>query len=479
MFGIWGFGPDAVVSAHNNNLTNLLRGLVERVYLVDGPNGLAPPPRPGPGVFAGRLSGFRRGLLRHLPKTPRVDYDTFVGYYTGRQKALYQKAVDSLMHNPVSRKDARVKTFVKAEKTDFTAKPDPAPRVIQPRDPRYNVEVGRYLKPVEKLVYRAIAKVWGGPTVLKLNAAQQAAELRRMWDQMHQPVAVGLDASRFDQHVSQAALGWEHSVYAQAALGSERGELERLLRWQLETVGVAYLPTGRVTYTVEGARMSGDINTSLGNCLLMSAMVWAWCQEKGVRARLANNGDDCVVVMEKGDLARFMGGLDAWFTEMGFTMKVEAPVDVFEKIEFCQTRPVWTTEGWIMVRTVDRAVYKDLSSLLNLHLGYQAYLGAVGECGLAACGGIPIYQSLYTAMSAAGKRSAVTRHAATLGGLRFLSAGMRRGFGDIHPATRASFTFAFGILPDEQEALESWLADNPIPHTKPQTLTPFVNRWYR
>jgi hypothetical protein len=87
-------------------------------------------------------------------------------------KAVYQRAVDSLRSEPVRRDDARIKPFVKAEKINVSKKPDPCPRLIQPRSPRYNVEVGVYLKPLERLVYRAIAKVWGGQTVLKLNAEE-------------------------------------------------------------------------------------------------------------------------------------------------------------------------------------------------------------------------------------------------------------------------------------------------------------------
>ena len=44
-----------------------------------------------------------------------------------------------------------------------TKKPDPAPRVIQPRNVRYNVEVGRYLRRFEHYLYRGIDEIWNGP----------------------------------------------------------------------------------------------------------------------------------------------------------------------------------------------------------------------------------------------------------------------------------------------------------------------------
>lgn len=480
MYRIWGFGPDIKWGIHNNNLTNFLRGLVERVYLVQSRawQGLVPTPRPEARAFDIRLAEFRRRLRRWLPRAAPVDANTFVEYYRGRKRSIYAKAAASLIGTPLRAVDAYVKSFVKAEKVNLSKKPDPAPRLIQPRDPRYNVEVGRFLRPLEKVVYRAIAKVWGGPTVLKVNAAQQGSALRDMWEQFKHPVAVGLDASRFDQHVSRDALRWEHSVYLACFDGQERERLAQLLQWQLHNVGRAYLPTAAVKYRVEGCRMSGDINTSLGNCLLMCAMVWAYCEERGIRARLANNGDDCIVVMEEEDLARFSLGLEDWFLSLGFEMEVEAPVRVFEEIVFCQTQPVWHPTGWTMVRDPRIAVSKDLVSLLNLEQALAAYYRAIGDCGLSAYGGMPVFQELYMQLKQAGKATRLGEQSGVGEGFRRLAEGMNRSYGPIHPMTRASFCFAFGITPDEQVSLENWLRDCPIDPAPRHTLTGIVPKWF-
>ena len=57
----------------------------------------------------------------------------FLDFYTGRRRSIYEGAVKSLEGLSVQRRDAYLKTFVKAEKINTTKKPDPAPRVIQPR----------------------------------------------------------------------------------------------------------------------------------------------------------------------------------------------------------------------------------------------------------------------------------------------------------------------------------------------------------
>jgi hypothetical protein len=89
-------------------------------------------------------------------------------------------------------------------------------------------------------------------------------------------------------------------------------------------------------YEVEGARMSGDMNTSSGNCMIMVSLVFAYLSEKRIKWRLANNGDDCVIVIEQKHLGK-LEDLPKWFLKMGFRMEVEEPVYEFERIEFCQT----------------------------------------------------------------------------------------------------------------------------------------------
>ena len=74
--------------------------------------------------------------------------------YVGRKRGIYERAYTSLMVRAIGVRDAWVNTFVKAEKVNFDKKTDPAPRVIQPRSPRYNLEVGRYLKLYEKELFR-------------------------------------------------------------------------------------------------------------------------------------------------------------------------------------------------------------------------------------------------------------------------------------------------------------------------------------
>lgn len=447
---------------HNNSMNNGRRALVERVFRYRDAGGQLVPPPPCSADVPSRLRRFTRSLRKHMYLHRPVTRQAFADMYSGRRRDVYVRAVEDLARRPFTKGDSAIAgAFVKCEKINFSAKHDPAPRAIQPRTPRYNVEVGRYLKPLEHGVYEAIAQVFGGPTVMKgLSAEGVAKELRGMWDQFSVPVAVGLDASRFDQHVRAEMLRWEHSVYEGCFLGCDRDELRKLLHLQLHNKGYMRCDDGILKYQVYGSRMSGDMNTSLGNCLIMCALVFTLAEERGIKVRLANNGDDCVVVMEARDVETFNRGLKEWFWDFGFNMKVEAPVDEFEGIEFCQSHPVWDGQCWIMVRNPLTTLSKDACAVVRDFghgTGARKWLWAVGECGMRMAGGIPVVQEHYAAFLRHGVRGLGYNPATHETGMYFLAQGLQRGYKAPTDDARVSFYKAFGLSATHQVELEARL----------------------
>lgn len=437
-------------------MVNITRALEERVFHVEGPAGLTPPPVPAPGAYS-RLSDFRSQLLKRIGGSTPVTRDQFVDMYRGRRRTIYSSAAQSLLTRPVELKDAYLSAFVKAEKLNLSAKADPCPRVIQPRHPRYNVEVGKYLKHLEHRVYDAIAAIFGHPVVMKgYNANEVGRELADAWGAFWEPVGIGLDASRFDQHVSEAALKWEHSVYVGTQSGTNKDELRRLLRMQIVNKGFARCGGAVVKYKVRGSRMSGDMNTALGNCLIMTALVHRYCAEKNLKVRLLNNGDDCMLIMERSDLYK-MDGLPAWFLEMGFTMKVEEPVYELEQCVFCQTQPVLVQGEYRMVRDPRVSLAKDACSFLPIQ-GEKAarrYLGTLGDCGLALNSGVPVQQAYFQGLRLASGGLRMGECPAMESGMAQLATRMKIHEGTIDADSRVSYWKAFGITPDHQLALEA------------------------
>jgi hypothetical protein len=456
--------------AHNNDLPNLLRALNERVFnveaCVDGIKGLVPTPQPHQGVWRS-LSYVAKRLATKVINVGWFDpltCDEFVNQCPANKKALYTRAAKLYVERGWSARDAKIKCFVKFEKINFTKKADPAPRIIQPRTPVYNIALGRFTRCVEEKLYHALAEEWGvmegEKVVMKgLTVEEVAHQLRLKWNRVRDPVALGLDASRFDQHVSRDALIWEHSIYKK--LFGYNPELAALLKMQLNNRGYAFVDGHKIEYKVDGTRASGDMNTSLGNCLIMCELVLEYVRSVGINAQFANNGDDCVLIIERADLAK-VANLDTWFLTYGFEMKLESTATTFEHIEFCQMQPVMTcasTDSWVMVRQPVSAFGKDAMSLaVNTELGFRQWSYQVGVGGHALYGDMPIYCELYEAYRRNGIPSNVSSSyvVSDSGFIRLTKVPRIRGNTPV-PVTddvRLSFYSAFGYPPSVQIAME-------------------------
>jgi len=414
------------------------------------------PPPVNPGRFTSRLATFRARLIDIDPTATKMSLREVVETYLGRRRAIYDRALERLVQLGLSRQHAASIAFVKMELVN----PAKAPRCIQPRDPVYNLCLGRYIKAIEYRVYKAIGKVFGdGPTVMKgYNVEQIGRIIRGKWRSFNRPVAVGLDATKFDMHVSPAALRWEHEYYL-SLFGGDR-TLRKLLRWQMNNKGYGYAPDGKLRYTVTGKRFSGDMNTGLGNCLLMCAMVHAYSSHVGVPVKLVNNGDDCVVFMEQEHLARFMSEVQDWFLDMGFRMVAEAPVHELHQIEFCQMHPIEIGDACRMVRNIPVAIRKDTLTVhpMTNDLHREKWCTAVGTGGLWLTGGVPVLQDFYAAYQRIGcmRTSKMMDDPTFATGMKLMSKGMTEVYRVPDAWTRVQVFEAWGISPDEQETLEEW-----------------------
>lgn len=440
---------------YNNSMSVMKRALTERLYFVkDGAGGFKECPRPVPGAFD-QLLGFRNAVVRKLPAQPPVwTNEEFVQSYTGPRQARYKTAAANLMLRGIRRRDGYLKTFIKAEWYDGTDKSDPCPRLIQPRSYEYNVAVGRYLRPAEKLVYKAIDRVFGHHVVLKCDAPWKRAEtILEHWGQFEDPVFVGMDASRFDQHVSGEALGFEHGLYNTIFKSKE---LARLLSWQVDQVGYANLIDGALKYTVEGCRGSGDMNTALGNVFLMCAISYEYLSKLGVKYRFIDDGDDCGFFIERRDLGKVQG-LEEHYLKFGFEMEVEQPVDVLERVEFCQSRPVQLhADHWMMIRNVHKCLKQDALIISSRDWATATEVRhATGVCGLALYEGVPVLDAWYRSfLSNEVRLDRVERVLQDPIRSWRSYATQKRPYEVNEVVARNSLYRAFDIAPDHQAAME-------------------------
>lgn len=473
--------PNIQFTSFSKDISTLRHAVLERLVYVDG----RPPPVPrDPTFYSREMRPAYRMIIKHLLEHTSLTQDQFLDSYTGRKRTIYEGAIFNCdNHARIPRRCGNSSPFVKFE--NLACKTDGeffglTPRVIQARSPEYNYRLGVHLKPMEKNIYQAINKMFKSRTVMKgLNAVEVGYQLQRKWLKFSRPVAIGLDAKRFDQHVHIHALKWEHSIYKHLMRHSDchtRSEFSELLSWQCDNRGVSHLPDGTLKLKLNGVRASGDMNTSTGNVLLMCSMIYCFMRQYGIKYELVNNGDDCVLVFESDWYAQhpnFTPELREWFLSAGFNMQVEAPVYTLEHIEFCQTKPVFDGKRYVAVRGGWKNISKDHHSTKPLtdEISYKRWSTSVGIGGLRMYGNMPILGAHYKSMCFDVPE--ITNDPLQDSGRKYLGAGMKLSYCTPTLEARVSYWEAYGVIPSDQILFEHNYT--PTPFNKPDVVDRFTD----
>lgn len=332
-----------------------------------------------------------RILLRKLHPVTPWSAEQVLTHFKGKRRARYQNAWDSLQAEPLTNRDALIKAFIKPEKMDVGAKINPDPRVIQARNARYNILLAQYLKPMEDQLYN----IRGGHSNTRLiakglNQVDRAKLFLRKWSHYQRPVCYSLDASRWDKHCDVELIRIEHSVYERLCPDPQ---LSWLLRMQIHNRCVT---AGGVRYKTLGKRMSGDMNTALGNCLLMVICLEAACHNLGLRKYdILDDGDDCLVIVEAAEEQKLAGVIQE-FLNYGHELKLENRATDLHSVQFCQSKIIYRSglpptfvRNWVKVLSC-ACVGTRYWHEPNLR---RALMAAVGDCELALNQGVPIIQA--------------------------------------------------------------------------------------
>jgi len=441
---------------HNNSLANLERAIVERVFTVKVGGEQVIPPQPLQGIVWKRLGPFYRQLVHQTGRIGVMTTEQFVDTYTGVKRKAYQRTADDLEVRPLERKDAFIAAFIKDEKTNLSRKSDPCPRIIQPRSKRFNLCIGKILKPMEKPIFHAMARIFGSDVVMKgLNASQRGRILEEKWARFEKPVGILLDATRFDQHCNADIIAAERRVFESVTTDVE--ELRRLNRMRAVNTCFARVSGGGFKYSVKGGRMSGDMDTALGNCMTMCAMTWTFMRYLGIKFEYMNDGDDGVLIVEEQNRQLVLDNFQWYFLDFGFSMKLEGIANVIEEVEFCQAQPVFNGEQYVFVRNPYICLGKDSLSLRGLTDtdSLRELSNSIGWCGLSLAGDMPIFWRFYSSMIYGDDPGRVYNT-----GMAFLSKGMSPKIKPPSMATRLSFQRAYRLSPDDQMAIEDCIQES-------------------
>jgi hypothetical protein len=413
-------------------------------------------------TLADGMEIMRQLALERGRKAPLTTQE-FLDCYVGSKKKVFTAVAVKAERRPFDiSKASKVQCFTKDEYCKEV------PRIIQPRSPEFNLQLGRWIKHLEHSIYMDLDLMFDNTgkhvTVQKGRThIERGNAIHKAWKEFKNPVAIELDAARFDQHLNAALLMTANAItewYSQDVHVSGLTKLRSLLNAQILNKGRFYGPDGVIKYSVDGCGMSGDMNTSLRNVVIMCLGMYSYLNQVGVKYRYGNDGDDGWLIVEAKDLGRVLEPLENWFLKLGLTMKVEGIKYHLEDIEFCQGKPVYNEDhGYILVPKPQKRLYSDLVSTKDLSSRkiFNKWMGAVAGCGLAQTVGVPVLQNHYRWIAKAatpwipGEGDIYYRH--SWWNANNLPVG-KRVFRTPTQRERISFYEAFGITPDAQRSLE-------------------------
>lgn len=323
-------------------------------------------------------------------ETP-LDFDTWVSKYpTVRQEQIRQSLLLS--------DNDRVEYFQKIEQLDEIKDP----RAIQARADNFKARAGPWIAALEHRVRERL------PILVKgLDEPSKARKLQELRYRANK--VVELDFSRFDRSLSiDLLMATEHAIYKEIL----PPKISELMSHQLRSTVSS---RNGATYYVDGTRMSGDMNTSIGNCLIVASLMLAIGMPLD---SFVAEGDDMLAVLTEKETH---GLRIALLEQAGLSPKLAIyPLDCGS---FCSRYDIHTIEGPKRIRHPFREITRFNYTLKGEQDEDRDTRGAIEWAGVPMLG--PMYQSL-----------------------------LKLPITPITDQARSQFTYLFGISHDEQQKFE-------------------------
>lgn len=259
--------------------------------------------------------------------------------------------------------DSRITPFTKIEKLSISKyKP---PRLIQARNLTFNVEYGRYIKPIEKALSKRVQFGKGTPH----QVAKRIMNLKKKYQYYTE-----CDHKTFDSHVTVEMLQLTHTFYASCYNHDKnlRKLAKRTLKNKCKT-------RNGEKYTIKGTRMSGDVDTSLGNSLINYAILKTVVKDIVGKCEVIVNGDDSIIFStQRIDVKLLTNKLK----EYNMETEVKESQKSIHKIDFCQQRLIYDHEAKpTMMPDYNRVLSRFGMTYKQLN-NYQEYIKDLVVCNI-------------------------------------------------------------------------------------------------
>lgn len=242
-----------------------------------------------------------------------------------------------------------------------------APRLIQARDPTFNIEYGRYIKPLELTLKSAVQ--FGKGTNKQI--ADKIWKLSRKWTHYTE-----LDHKDFDAHVTLEMLKLTHIFYQ-----SCYKHCPQLRRLSKRTLVNKCRTRNKIKYTAKGSRMSGDVDTGFGNSLINYAILKEVLKELGIDCDVIVNGDDSIIfTMVPLPIDLVLSRLLKY--NMESKMPKPTTTDIFS-VEFCRQKLILNNMGEPTLVILPDRLTTIFGMTYRPTANYQLYLRDVIRCFVA------------------------------------------------------------------------------------------------
>nr|QTJ63706.1 RNA-dependent RNA polymerase [Dipteran tombus-related virus] len=233
-------------------------------------------------------------------------------------------------HNKLGRVKTHLNTFTKIEKTKTsTYKP---PRLIQPRHQSFNIEYGRFIKPLEIALTKHHTNKHNFGKGNYDEIASRIDKLRKRYRYYTEG-----DHKTFDAHVTVEHLKLTHRFY-QKCYNNFPG-INKLARKTLNNYCVTNYG---MKIKIHGTRMSGDVDTSIGNSLINLAILRECIARLNIKGDAIVNGDDFILFTNKPIPNKIM---TAMLRQYNMETEMAPSTTNIHTVEFCRTKFVLRNDG--------------------------------------------------------------------------------------------------------------------------------------
>nr|QTJ63604.1 RNA-dependent RNA polymerase [Raphidiopteran tombus-related virus] len=241
-----------------------------------------------------------------------------------------------------------------------------APRLIQARHKSFNIEYGCYIKPLEQFLGKEHHHKHHFGKGNYDEIARRINKLRKRYRYYTEA-----DHSTFDAHVTVEMLRLTHTFY-QSVYRHDR----KLRRLSAQTINNNCKSRQGDHYRIRGTRMSGDVDTSLGNSLINYAIIMRILDELGIKGDAIVNGDDSIIF---SDEPIPVVAVDL-FRKYNMETVMNKSTDNIYEVEFCRTKLCLNGDGNFTMMIDPKRIVKIFGMTNSQIKSYQTYLIEVLVC---------------------------------------------------------------------------------------------------